>query len=206
MDWADTALRAVLTEDNLSVLIGPAGARVNGHNFRDTNRVLAINVRDEVPGMQALINAWRESNINLIESGIRAPAVSPKLRPSLLADVSRVVEQAHRNGLRVEVLAQELKDRFKVSNSRAELIARDQVLKLNGQISRQRHQALGIRQYIWITAADERVREGHALLHGSTQSYDNPPDVGDGRFENPGGDYNCRCIAQPVPPSWLTEE
>jgi hypothetical protein len=45
-----------------------------------------------------------------------------------------------------------------MSESRAALIARDQVGKLNGQLSKYRQTELGLNYYIWATAKDERVR------------------------------------------------
>jgi SPP1 gp7 family putative phage head morphogenesis protein len=121
--------------------------------------------------------------------------MSPRLRDGLLPDVSSLIESAHAEGLRVEVLAHELRERFNVSDSRAELIARDQVLKLNGQINRHRQLSAGVEEYVWLTAGDERVRESHAALDGQTFSWHSPPAVG-----HPGQDFQCRCQAIPLIP------
>lgn len=102
-------------------------------------------------------------------------------------------------GLRVEDLAEEIERRAEVSASRAELIARDQTLKLNGQITQARQEAGGISRYVWSTSGDERVREAHAELDGQVFDWSDPPEVSDdGRREHPGGDYQCRCVAVPV--------
>jgi SPP1 gp7 family putative phage head morphogenesis protein len=124
-------------------------------------------------------------------------------RQSLLADVEQVIRHAHEQGLRVEVIAGILKERYDLSDSRAELIARDQVLKANGRLAQARQQSVGITEYIWVTSRDKRVRETHARLHNTRQSWANPPPVGGGRSAHPGGDYQCRCTAKPVAPSWL---
>lgn len=203
LDWCKIAVSSVVTAENLSPILDPAGRALATHSRREMSRLLGINLREGVPGLQALIDQWRDHNVHLIETGLWADRMRPQLRPSMLADVSAVVEQAHAQGLRVEYIAGELQERFGVSDSRAELLARDQVLKLNGQINQQRQRAVGVRQYRWRTSGDERVRERHAELNNSIQSWDAPPEVAPGRFEHPGGDYQCRCTASPVLPDWL---
>lgn len=195
--WIDLVIQDTLGPMRLWPIMDEIAKGVDSVAIRELQRLIPIDVR-ETPGTQALINAWREANVNLIESGLRAPDV--QLRPSLLSDVSSVVEQAHRSGLRVEALAGELIERFGVSESRAELIARDQVLKLNAQIHRQKQQDAGITHYIWRTSGDRRVRERHAELNNTRQAWANPPEVAPGRHEHPGGDYQCRCRARPVIP------
>lgn len=173
-------------------------------------RILRINVRAEMPELKPLINTWRNANVNLIESGIMAPLEEVQLRPSLLADVSRMVEDAHAGGLRVEVLRDQLVERFGVSDSRAELIARDQVLTLNSQLNGARQQAVGIEEYRWSDSRDERTRDSHREMGdrsraGETFRWDDPPIV-DGEPVNPGDPILCRCQAIPVPPKWLEPE
>jgi SPP1 gp7 family putative phage head morphogenesis protein len=199
MEWVQLATSQALTVENLNPIVGRAGQQLNLFNTREMNRVLGINVRD-IPGVQGELDQWRRLNVGLIESGLMAPSSSPSLRAGLLGDVSDVIEMAHREGIRVEVLAQELVDRFGVSERRAELIARDQTLKLNGQINKHRQQAAGITKYTWGTSGDEQVRETHAALDGTTQSWDSPPEVAPGRFEHPGGDFQCRCVGIPIIP------
>jgi SPP1 gp7 family putative phage head morphogenesis protein len=96
-------------------------------------------------------------------------------------------------------VSKEISARFGVSQRRAAFIARDQVAKLNGDLTRLRQTDLGIDNYIWRTSLDERVRPGHAQLEGMRQSWDKPPivDPKTGRRAHPGGDFNCRCTAEP---------
>lgn len=205
MAWADLALGEIFTEENIAPLLDRTGRRVVRGTVQENARVLGLDLRENIPGLQGQVDDWTRANVNLIETGVRARAEAVRLRPSLLGDVRERIEDLHAKGVRVEAVAGELRSRFGVSDSRAELIARDQVLKLNGQITRSRQRSVGINQYQWVTSRDERVREGHAALDGTIQSWDSPPDVGDGRFEHPGGDYQCRCVAVPVPPKWLQE-
>jgi SPP1 gp7 family putative phage head morphogenesis protein len=47
------------------------------------------------------------------------------------------------------------------------------------------------RYYIWRTTGDEKVRKDHEVLDGKIFEYGKTP-IG----KNPGGDYNCRCVAE----------
>ena len=194
--------RILLAEQDISALIhSPAvrnriiryASRVNQFAKADLERVLAIDLTMADPLVASNLGIWVQRNVDLIESGIMASSASPKLRPSLLADVENLVIDAHRRGLRVEVLKKQLIERYEVSNSRASLIARDQVLKLNGQITKQRQTAAGITQYRWSTSKDEKVRPEHEALEGEIFSWSNPPPPG-----HPGEDFQCRCVAIPI--------
>ena len=173
---------------------------IDAYTWQELGKVLNIDLRRDIPGLEFLIERWRDANVNLIESGIRGPSDGVRLR-SLLDDVSYTIEEAHRGGWRVEKLAVELRERYGVSDSRASLIARDQTLKLNGTINKHRQTAVGIEQYKWSTSHDERVREAHRRLNNTIQKWSIPPEVG-----HPGEDYQCRCVAIPVPPRWLSEK
>lgn len=86
-----------------------------------------------------------------------------------------------------------------VTQSRAELIARDQVGKMNGEFNRSRQRSLGVKEYEWQTAGDDRVREAHAELDGQVFDWDDPVTDSDGNTGYPGTiAINCRCAASPV--------
>jgi SPP1 gp7 family putative phage head morphogenesis protein len=134
-------------------------------------------------GIQGDIAAARDRNIRLVEDAQRAYA----------QQVRDIVEDPGTFGMRVEDIQEALEARGGVSGSRAELIARDQTLKLNGQISATRQQRAGVESYTWSTSLDDRVRDEHAELEGQQFDWLNPPEVG-----HPGEDINCRCVAIPV--------
>ena len=120
-----------------------------------------------------------------------------------LEEMRETLTKAEAGAWRVEDLRKQIQADFDVTKSKADLLARDQVLKLNGQLTQLRQQNAGISEYDWSTSGDERVREIHGDLDGTRQSWDSPPIVSeDGRREHPGGDYQCRCVAIPVIP-WL---
>jgi SPP1 gp7 family putative phage head morphogenesis protein len=139
----------------------------------------------------AVIKKARDENIKLVEDAGRDYA----------EQVRDVFEDPDNFGLAPDELKQLLLDRGGVSESRAQLIARDQTLKLNSALTKDRHERAGISQYKWSTSLDERVRPMHADLEGTTQSWDDPPVTNEQGEENhPGEDYQCRCIPIPILP------
>lgn len=142
--------------------------------------------------------------------GITLPLKDPKLGPRLehfternvsliksiperyFNEVEGLVLDAVAKGQRWESLAKDIDERFDVGESRAKLIARDQVGKLFGALAQARQESLGIEKYTWRTMRDERVREEHQLLEGESFAWDDAPDEG-----HPGDPVNCRCWAEP---------
>ena len=107
-------------------------------------------------------------------------------------DIADVVQEGVVSGSRWETIAGRLAHTGKVTESRAALIARDQVGKLFGDINKQRQTNLGVTRYVWRTVRDNRVREEHEALDGDSISWDSPPTDG-----HPGEAVNCRCYADP---------
>lgn len=83
-------------------------------------------------------------------------------------------------------LARKIAKEAGVQKRRAELIARDQVSKLNGQLTQLRQQEAGVKKYRWRTSRDERVRSSHAAREGKVYSWNRPPEGG-----HPGQPINC---------------
>lgn len=97
--------------------------------------------------------------------------------------------------------------RFALDGSKANLLARDQIGTLSADLTRTRQESAGVKEYIWRSSGDERVRACHRELDGKTFRYDDPPamwymtkrgKIYTGRHCNPGEDYQCRCVAKPV--------
>lgn len=121
-------------------------------------------------------------NVRLIES----------IPERMLDDVEKVLYESLAKGSRVETIRERLLERYDVSEGRADLIARDQVLKLNAQLVEERSSEMGIQGYTWRTSQDDRVRPMHVDLEGSKQTWDEPPVTNEEGDENhPGEDYQC---------------
>ncbi len=174
--------------------ISAIGQRVAAHNAATYERVVGIPISDVMAPSR--IAEFQTRNVALIES----------LETSQLEDLLPIISEATAAGWASRELQAAIQERFGVGESRAELIARDQVLKLNSQVTRDRHEEAGIDAYIWRTSGDERVRDTHAELEGEQFSYEDPPVTNDqGETNNPGEDYQCRCTADPVLPTYDEE-
>jgi SPP1 gp7 family putative phage head morphogenesis protein len=109
-------------------------------------------------------------------------------------DVGKTVLRAVNEGLNVREVAAEIKKRFEVSESSAQLIARDQISKFQAGLNAARQKELGVDKFTWETSGDFRVRDEHAALSGKTFSWNK----GDSQEGFPGDAVNCRCSASPV--------
>jgi SPP1 gp7 family putative phage head morphogenesis protein len=152
---------------------------------RKNKRVVGVPTSQHAPN--APIAVFRDRNLELIRSMDR----------KMIAELRDVLEQAEREAMRVEQVRALIQERFDVAKSHADLIARDQVLKLSSAITEYRQVSAGITSYEWSTSSDERVRPDHAELDGTIQRWDSPPiqDQRTGERAHPGGGIQCRCVA-----------
>lgn len=142
-----------------------------------------------VPGLAGILASARQNAMQRVQQAASKYA----------SQVQQVLADPKNADLRVEELAGLLEDRASVSESEARFIARDTTLKTNADVTRMRQQAAGVEEYRWSTSQDERVRPMHAELEGEKFAYDDPPVTNDeGETNNPGEDWQCRCIALPV--------
>lgn len=132
---------------------------------------------------QHIIDGFRDSNVRLITS----------VAEESLTRIRDILDM----GARVEDLAKRIKDELGATESRAELIARDQTTKLSGQLNKVRQTEAGVEEYVWSTSKDERVRKSHRELDGEKFRWDDPPEI-EGERLHPGEDIQCRCVAVPV--------
>lgn len=180
----------VKVRTHIQKTVGPAFDRMAAEVDK-SSKAAAKALIGIVPGMSTWpqIDTFRAANITLMESA----AVS-------YADQTReVLDDPDNYGLRAEELEDLLEERGVASESRAELIARDQTLKLNGQLNQDRQRAAGVGSYTWSGSLDVREREMHRALEGQEFSWDAPPVTNeDGEHNHPGEDIQCRCVAIPV--------
>lgn len=198
------AISELLTERKLGPDLRGVFEAVDRHSRRDMERVLALDVAGDLP--DAMVGDFVRRNVELIRTAGLGQ----------LSEVRDLILQATQFQVSREDLEAELQSRYDVTKARANLIARDQVLKQNADLGQVRMKLAGVRKYVWSTAQDERVRgtpggkwpKGtHYSLNGTVQTWDNPPivDARKGRREHPGKDYQCRCVAIPVVDDLLYE-
>ncbi|GMO33836.1 MAG: hypothetical protein Ta2B_14280 [Termitinemataceae bacterium] len=141
-------------------------------------------------------SAWVNRNYAQIQSNIK----------SYIGQIEASTEQAVTNGWSIGQLSKKIMSYDdQLSHSKANFIARDQIGKLNGDISHRRMEAAGFSMYIWDTSNDERVRPSHQPLEGQLCRWDDGSvysDDGGKHWKDrpadwfhghPGEDYQCRC-------------
>lgn len=113
--------------------------------------------------------------------------------------------EAIREGRRWESIQGDLVDRYGIDRRHAEVIARDQVGKVNGKIAERTQQAAGVARYVWRATSDSRTRDSHRAVDGYVWAWSSPP-PGTGPYgeaAHPGQAIQCRCGAEPVVPDDL---
>jgi len=162
--------------------------REDRHNERMTNQSLGIGFGDFSlrtlvmnEGIERVLAARVAENVGLIQS----------IPEKYMTDLSTAVFEAVSGGDTYENVTAEIERIGQMTHKRALRVARDQVAKANGALTQIRQTNLGVTEYVWQTAQDERVRPSHRIKHGQVFRWDTPPpDTG-----HPGQDYLCRCIA-----------
>lgn len=160
--------------------------RFNRQQFHAVFRsVFGVDIFTTEPFLADLLAAWEAENIKLINS----------ISSQYLDQLHGKIVAAVRAGKPSKVIAEVVRETFDLPRNRAKLIARDQIGKLNGQLTMARQKNIGVESYVWRTSLDERVREEHKAREGEKFSWDEPPKDG-----HPGNPINCRCSAEAVFP------
>lgn len=164
------------------------GPRLRAVRPGDADRSLTI----QIPELSRA-NVRRHARRTVREIQGIADAVAERLAP--------VVTRAVAGGVRGEVLARELERRLGLERKTAVRKAIGQVIRINSEITRERHEQLGITEYIWRAVDDAHTRDWHRKLNRTRQRYDSPPLGGGGGpkdYGHPGSADVCRCQAIPV--------
>ena len=152
--------------------------------------------------------SWAEDNYTLITSNAK----------NFVSKINTLTEQAIVNGLSSKQLMEDIKKATEgLSDKHCRLLARDQIGKLNGQITQAQMQEIGLDLYVWETSGDERVRSTHVPMDGllcrwddaSVCSYNNGKTwekrpAGAVQL-HPGQDIQCRCVALSYYPELISE-
>lgn len=189
--------RSVKAGDRVLRLLAAEVSEVNKKAF--FRQLTGVNVWKSEPWIAPLVDSWVKTNSRLISS----------IPEQYLDKVAQRTHDMVRSGTSVRDYAKELEKQYGLSKNRANLIARTEIGKLNGQLSKARSEKVGIDEYEWSSSADERVRKSHAVLNGKICKYSDPtvyrerdePGVWKMRSSIgayvgiPGEDYQCRCDA-----------
>lgn len=120
------------------------------------------------------------------------------------------IKESYFNGDRYGSLIQGIQKSYGVTERKAEFLARNETNNLAAVYQGARYVEAGIPGYYWkaVTGtAAHPTRHRHSELsrmseRGKVFRWDDPPrtteDGQPARYNNPGGDYNCRCSAIPV--------
>ncbi len=120
------------------------------------------------------------------------------------------IQKSTMSGNRYESMVNTIQKSYGVSQNKAKFLARQETNLMITKYKESRYESVGIREYIWQCvhmphdkSPDQHtvgnVRYYHAELNGTRQRFDKPPITShDGRRNNPGEDFNCRCVAKPI--------
>lgn len=111
-----------------------------------------------------------------------------------------IVEGSVKLGYRADHMQHILEAQFGVADRKASFLARQETSLLISKYRETRYKEAGLNEYKWSTSDDQRVRHDHKELDGKIFSWDHPPitDKSTGARNNPGEDFNCRCVAIPI--------
>lgn len=178
-------LAAQRAERDVESLARMFGLKMDSHLRRQLNARVKAVFGTEVPLADAsrILQAWVGEAVSLIHDLPRA----------YITRIEQGVVRALAGGVRAAAFAKELEEELGIARKRARLIARDQLGKLQAQVSRLRNTELGSETFIWSTMRDERVRPTHRALNGRRFSWATGA-PGEGL---PGQPIRCRCLAEP---------
>ncbi|NBI43449.1 hypothetical protein GVX76_08120 [[Haemophilus] felis] len=194
LKWLEELASALLfwvSDDEVSRLVRDFAHQTSDFNKRQFHKVLksvyGVDIFKHEDWLDLQLKLFEKQNIALIKS------IPTQLHEKLRY---RFVE-AVRKGERWENVADEIEKLLAIPKKRARLIARDQIGKLNGQLTKLRQEQVGITHYIWRTMLDERVRDSHQEREGKQFAWADAPE--DGHPQQP---ILCRCYAEPVLPEF----
>ena len=185
-------------------MITATGIDISDFNGKQSQKffkdILGIEFFVTEPWETEVISAWSETNYGLIKS----------LSTEYIKGVNTIVSEGLQFGKTSNTIMKEIRKLNKdITGYRARLIARDQVGKLNGVLTKRRMADAGIDMYLWMTANDERVRSKHKTLNNKLMRWDDNTTYSEDRGKTwkarsgdmyrgiPGEDIQCRCSSSP---------
>ena len=147
---------------------------------------------------------YQEAIKQWVSEGSDAMGAVPQ---DLMEQVKDIIETGFMKGTPASQIRKEIQRAYYMKRTELAHGAAGRVSVLNSECTRINQEDAGVREYMWVTRRDSRVRKCHATLDGRYFRWDNPPEmwyetkakgrVMTGRHCNPGEDYGCRCSAIP---------
>lgn len=151
---------------------------------RQTLAALGIQIPTADPKVPAKIEQFVSKNLTRIRG----------IGDKLVSEVEAIVIDAWDQGLSQDEVAAQIEQRIGVAESYARFLARDQMNALYAQVTRARHDEIGVRLFQWMTEGDGHVRPSHAVKHKKIFPYTGSRRPG----FFPGEERGCRCWEVPV--------
>ena len=123
-------------------------------------------------------------NVSLIKT------IPKRLHDSLRNDLTEALRTAPFDR---QMITNVVGKNYKSSGYNLRRIVRDQTNKTIGGLNQIRQQQLGVREYIWMSSKDNRVRPQHQDNDGKVFAWASPPPDGP-----PGQAVQCRCYSRPI--------
>jgi len=192
IDMARRQMGISLDTSRIEALAHTFADRTQKHNAEQLGKQVRAALGVDLMGPQQHALGVRVSR--LVDHFVQENVALIKSIPDIITtDMDKLVTRAFSSGRTNKDLAKEIDEKFDVGESRARLIARDQVGKLSSAVNTARQRDLGITRFQWSAVMDERTRPEHEELNGQEFSYADPPDEG-----LPGEPVCCRCTAEPL--------
>ena len=177
----------------------------------DYNIDISVNALNSFENQSILIRSWVDSNVKRIKG----------LNETQLADIAEIISRAYRAGFNYEVISKQIQNIAHVNENKAKLIARTELATLNSDYTRNENLKYGLKEYVWNTSNDERVRESHRVLNKKIMTWldpkifkmnsedkkwfpktvlpgsykENGETIKGGVQKQVGCDFNCRCTS-----------
>lgn len=152
--------------------------------------VMGVTVATPVKGIDVAMEDFVERNVALLKDTSQQVKTQIKL---VIADGLKKGWTADRIASKILSGTDLERGVFKKAETRATLIARQQVGQYTSWMNQKRQTALGVNKYRWRGMLDQRERPEHRAREGQVFSWDRPPEDG-----HPGEPYNCRCYPEAI--------
>ena len=119
--------------------------------------------------------------------------------PEQIRRLREMIRRVSLSGYNRDSLQRAIMDEYGVSEGKARFLARQEASLFMSALRRERYLDAGCEYYKWRCTMDERSRPMHKALDGLIFRFGDPPVTDDrGNRNEPGEDFNCRCIAIPL--------